>query len=181
MEQLSAGDETTDVRIVCVCLCVSPLLRKCFWFYSSIRLGIGDFTFKSQIYSNIVTQYLCICTVVHLRVCRLLIFKAACGWSLEVKGHHLDCEAHTSHFLALLSVHSSALYISHSQEESICARTVCGAGRECAPNGRGEPVCHCLQVRLPVVTQNHFTSKESTHLHKRKNIQLSIDMKKNFK
>lgn len=102
------------VLCVCVCLCVSPLLRKCFWFYSSIGLGIGDFTFKSQIYSNIVTQYLCICTVVHLRVCRLLIFKAACGWSLEVKGHHLDCEAHTSHFLALLSVHSSALYISHS-------------------------------------------------------------------
>ncbi|CAG00331.1 unnamed protein product, partial [Tetraodon nigroviridis] len=27
----------------------------------------------------------------------------------------------------------------------VCAKTVCGAGRECVPNDRGEPVCHCLQ------------------------------------
>uniref|UniRef100_A0A3B4FXQ7 Follistatin-like 1a n=1 Tax=Pundamilia nyererei TaxID=303518 RepID=A0A3B4FXQ7_9CICH len=30
-------------------------------------------------------------------------------------------------------------------DESVCARTFCGAGRECVSTDRGEPVCRCLQ------------------------------------
>ncbi|KAM3606274.1 uncharacterized protein V6R79_013575 [Siganus canaliculatus] len=30
-------------------------------------------------------------------------------------------------------------------DESVCARTACGAGRECVSTDRGEPVCRCLQ------------------------------------
>ncbi|XP_005922540.1 follistatin-related protein 1 [Haplochromis burtoni] len=32
-----------------------------------------------------------------------------------------------------------------SKDESVCARTFCGAGRECVSTDRGEPVCRCLQ------------------------------------
>ncbi|CAM9235550.1 unnamed protein product [Lampetra planeri] len=31
------------------------------------------------------------------------------------------------------------------QHQSVCARTFCGAGRECVSTDRGEPVCRCLQ------------------------------------
>uniref|UniRef100_H3CWW1 Follistatin-related protein 1 n=1 Tax=Tetraodon nigroviridis TaxID=99883 RepID=H3CWW1_TETNG len=54
------------------------------------------------------------------------------------------CEAHT----LLISVHCCPFIqepCAFFQEESVCAKTVCGAGRECVPNDRGEPVCHCLQ------------------------------------
>lgn len=74
----------------------------------------------------------------------------------EVKGHHLDCEVHTLvislHCCPFIQMHCA---FSHSQEESVCARTECGAGRECVPNNRGESVCRCLQVGLPVVTHKH--------------------------
>ncbi|XP_062422602.1 follistatin-related protein 1-like [Pungitius pungitius] len=33
------------------------------------------------------------------------------------------------------------------QDQSVCARTFCGAGRECVSTDRGEPVCRCLQVK----------------------------------
>ncbi|XP_069000120.1 follistatin-related protein 1-like [Embiotoca jacksoni] len=32
-----------------------------------------------------------------------------------------------------------------AKDQSVCARTFCGAGRECVSTDRGEPVCHCLQ------------------------------------
>ncbi|KAL3971744.1 chromodomain-helicase-DNA-binding protein 7 [Sarotherodon galilaeus] len=32
-----------------------------------------------------------------------------------------------------------------AKDESVCARTFCGAGRECVSTDRGEPVCRCLQ------------------------------------
>ncbi|XP_070833534.1 follistatin-related protein 1-like [Chaetodon trifascialis] len=32
-----------------------------------------------------------------------------------------------------------------AQDQSVCARTSCGAGRECVSSDRGEPVCRCLQ------------------------------------
>lgn len=35
------------------------------------------------------------------------------------------------------------------QDQSVCARTFCGVGRECVSTDRGEPVCRCLQVNLP--------------------------------
>nr|XP_046257826.1 follistatin-related protein 1-like isoform X2 [Scatophagus argus] len=31
------------------------------------------------------------------------------------------------------------------KDQSVCARTSCGAGRECVSTDRGEPVCRCLQ------------------------------------
>uniref|UniRef100_A0A667XPY4 Follistatin like 1 n=1 Tax=Myripristis murdjan TaxID=586833 RepID=A0A667XPY4_9TELE len=31
------------------------------------------------------------------------------------------------------------------QDQSVCAKTFCGAGRECVSTDRGEPVCRCLQ------------------------------------
>ncbi|XP_054606390.2 follistatin-related protein 1 isoform X2 [Nothobranchius furzeri] len=31
------------------------------------------------------------------------------------------------------------------KDEGVCARTFCGAGRECVSTNRGEPVCRCLQ------------------------------------
>ncbi|XP_041645856.1 follistatin-related protein 1-like isoform X2 [Cheilinus undulatus] len=39
------------------------------------------------------------------------------------------------------SVFSSPL----AKDESVCARTSCGAGRECVSTDRGEPVCRCLE------------------------------------
>uniref|UniRef100_A0A3Q3AGD0 Follistatin-related protein 1 n=1 Tax=Kryptolebias marmoratus TaxID=37003 RepID=A0A3Q3AGD0_KRYMA len=38
----------------------------------------------------------------------------------------------------------STLFVCLSK--SVCARTFCGAGRECVSTDRGEPVCRCLQV-----------------------------------
>ncbi|KAL6102194.1 fstl1 [Pungitius sinensis] len=32
-----------------------------------------------------------------------------------------------------------------AKDQSVCARTFCGAGRECVSTDRGEPVCRCLQ------------------------------------
>ncbi|XP_037638513.1 follistatin-related protein 1-like isoform X1 [Sebastes umbrosus] len=32
-----------------------------------------------------------------------------------------------------------------AKDQSVCARTSCGAGRECVSTDRGEPVCRCLQ------------------------------------
>ncbi|XP_068183873.1 follistatin-related protein 1-like isoform X2 [Antennarius striatus] len=32
-----------------------------------------------------------------------------------------------------------------AKDQSVCARTFCGAGRECVSTERGEPVCRCLQ------------------------------------
>ncbi|XP_047207234.1 follistatin-related protein 1-like isoform X2 [Girardinichthys multiradiatus] len=32
-----------------------------------------------------------------------------------------------------------------AKDRSVCARTFCGAGRECVATDRGQPECHCLQ------------------------------------
>ncbi|KAM7385256.1 hypothetical protein PAMP_001345 [Pampus punctatissimus] len=42
-------------------------------------------------------------------------------------------------------VSSSPLPPSLAKDQSVCARTFCGAGRECVSTDRGEPVCRCLQ------------------------------------
>eukprot|EP00066_Takifugu_rubripes_P012099 XP_011601365.1 PREDICTED: follistatin-related protein 1-like [Takifugu rubripes] len=47
--------------------------------------------------------------------------------------------------LTLLLCSSPASSSPLMKEESVCARTECGAGRECVPNNRGESVCRCLQ------------------------------------
>ncbi|XP_028279391.1 follistatin-related protein 1-like [Parambassis ranga] len=49
--------------------------------------------------------------------------------------------------LLLLSLLSSAPVFSSplAKNQSVCARTFCGAGRECVSTDRGEPVCRCLQ------------------------------------
>ncbi|XP_035848156.1 follistatin-related protein 1-like isoform X2 [Sander lucioperca] len=44
-------------------------------------------------------------------------------------------------FLSSPPVSSSPL----AKDQSVCARTFCGAGRECVSTDRGEPVCRCLQ------------------------------------
>lgn len=80
---------------------------------------------------------------------------ALCG---KVKGHHLEqlthailrrfrCSLNTSHQTLLRAVFLPSL-LSY-QDQSVCARTFCGAGRECVSTDRGEPVCRCLQVSLP--------------------------------
>uniref|UniRef100_A0A667XIX6 Follistatin like 1 n=1 Tax=Myripristis murdjan TaxID=586833 RepID=A0A667XIX6_9TELE len=40
---------------------------------------------------------------------------------------------------------SSAISFSTVTDQSVCAKTFCGAGRECVSTDRGEPVCRCLQ------------------------------------
>ncbi|KAM9847416.1 follistatin-related protein 1-like [Aulostomus maculatus] len=45
--------------------------------------------------------------------------------------------------LLVSSLHASASPL--NQDQSVCARTFCGAGRECVSTDRGEPVCRCLQ------------------------------------
>ncbi|XP_019129681.1 follistatin-related protein 1 [Larimichthys crocea] len=48
----------------------------------------------------------------------------------------------------LLPLLLSSLLVSSSplaKDQSVCARTSCGAGRECVSTDRGEPVCRCLQ------------------------------------
>ncbi|KAM4592241.1 follistatin-related protein 1-like [Odontesthes bonariensis] len=44
--------------------------------------------------------------------------------------------------LSSTTVSSSPL----TKDQSVCARTFCGAGRECVSTDRGEPVCRCLQL-----------------------------------
>ncbi|XP_034055485.1 follistatin-related protein 1-like isoform X1 [Gymnodraco acuticeps] len=48
--------------------------------------------------------------------------------------------------LPLLLLSSSPLVSSSplAKDQSVCARTFCGAGRECVSTDRGEPVCRCL-------------------------------------
>ncbi|XP_057704352.1 follistatin-related protein 1-like isoform X2 [Corythoichthys intestinalis] len=46
----------------------------------------------------------------------------------------------------LLFLHSHAVSTSPvAKEDSVCAETFCGAGRECVSTERGEPVCRCLE------------------------------------
>ncbi|KAK5854404.1 hypothetical protein PBY51_015475 [Eleginops maclovinus] len=50
--------------------------------------------------------------------------------------------------LLLPLLFSSSPLVSSSpvaKDQSVCARTFCGAGRECVSTNRGEPVCRCLQ------------------------------------
>uniref|UniRef100_A0A673CQW4 Follistatin-like 1a n=1 Tax=Sphaeramia orbicularis TaxID=375764 RepID=A0A673CQW4_9TELE len=49
-------------------------------------------------------------------------------------------------YLHFVTSHLSSLFV--CQDQSVCARTSCGAGRECVSTDRGEPICRCLQVKL---------------------------------
>ncbi|KAM9726730.1 follistatin-related protein 1-like [Menidia menidia] len=50
-----------------------------------------------------------------------------------------------SGLLLLLLLSSPASSSPLTKDQSVCARTFCGAGRECVSTDRGEPVCRCLQ------------------------------------
>uniref|UniRef100_A0A3Q4GW93 Follistatin like 1 n=1 Tax=Neolamprologus brichardi TaxID=32507 RepID=A0A3Q4GW93_NEOBR len=49
---------------------------------------------------------------------------------------------------------------------SVCARTFCGAGRECVSTDRGEPVCRCLQVKHWVCGSNGKSYRNHCELHR---------------
>uniref|UniRef100_A0A3B4FWI6 Follistatin-like 1a n=1 Tax=Pundamilia nyererei TaxID=303518 RepID=A0A3B4FWI6_9CICH len=51
-------------------------------------------------------------------------------------------------------------------DESVCARTFCGAGRECVSTDRGEPVCRCLQVKHWVCGSNGKSYRNHCELHR---------------
>uniref|UniRef100_A0A3Q4GR26 Follistatin like 1 n=1 Tax=Neolamprologus brichardi TaxID=32507 RepID=A0A3Q4GR26_NEOBR len=52
------------------------------------------------------------------------------------------------------------------QNKSVCARTFCGAGRECVSTDRGEPVCRCLQVKHWVCGSNGKSYRNHCELHR---------------
>uniref|UniRef100_A0A3B4FWN6 Follistatin-like 1a n=1 Tax=Pundamilia nyererei TaxID=303518 RepID=A0A3B4FWN6_9CICH len=65
-----------------------------------------------------------------------------------LRSHHLECGAHPPQIIPPLFP-----ILFTVMDESVCARTFCGAGRECVSTDRGEPVCRCLQVKVLITSR----------------------------
>ena len=99
---------------------------------------------------------LCVCVCMCVCVDPIVIQNSVCLSQWEVRGRHLQPDPHTHSHTLLVPLCRLLCYTEIqwkretflSQDESVCARTQCGAGRECVSNDRGEPVCRCLQVKL---------------------------------
>lgn len=108
---------------------------------------------------------LCVCVCVSRPI---VIQNSVCLSQWEVRGHHLQPEPHTHSHTLLTSLYCRLYYTEIqwkretflSQDESVCARTQCGAGRECVSNDRGEPVCRCLQVKLLKIWFKHLNRQK---------------------